>query len=86
MERRSERRDLRFITVRYKQKGDIAFTVSEAVDFTEKGFCLMMPLDLDVDREFEFEAFDGGSSVKGHARVVWVDRGRIKAGCSYLHE
>ena len=83
MERRKEKRTLRINPIRYKKKGDVGYNVGEVVNLTDEGFCMIMPVGLSMDNEFEFEAFDGGKSIKGLARVVWMGRGNTQAGCKY---
>lgn len=83
MDRRRQERFFRIFPIRYKQKDESIYTVGEIIDLTDTGFCLIMPIDLEVKKEFEFEAFKGVSSIKGSARVEWMDRGGMKAGCSY---
>ena len=70
-------------TIRYKKKHESVYTVGDVTDMTDHGFCLLMPIDLELDQEFQFEAFNGGSSIKGDARVLWMDHGRVRAGCFY---
>ncbi len=82
-ERRKEKRTFRVIPIRYKKKYEDLFTVGDVVDFTDTGFCMVMPVGLGLDEEFEFEVFDGGSSMKGTARVVWMEPGQVRAGCVY---
>ena len=82
-ERRKEKRNFRIIPIRYKKRNEDLFTVGDIVDFTDTGFCLVMPVGLDVDEEFEFEIFDGGARMKGNAHVVWMDPGQVRAGCEF---
>ena len=85
-ERRREERTFRIIPIRYRKSGESTFNVGDVIDITGRGFCMIMPIDLDLDEQFEFEAFDGGTSIKGEARVVWIDRGHMKAGCRYTKQ
>ncbi len=82
-ERRREERTFRIIPIRYRKDGESTFTVGDVIDLTGSGFCMIMPVDLDMDQQFEFEAFDGGTSIKGEAQVVWINEGHVKAGCRY---
>ena len=82
-ERRKEKRQHKIIPIRYRMQEDPIFTVSDVVDFTDDGFCMMMPIELGVGKEFQFETFDGQSSTRGKARVIWMGNGHLKAGCTY---
>jgi hypothetical protein len=83
MERRNQTRAFRILPIRYKQKGESTYMVGEVIDLTKNGFCLIMPVDLEIQKEFEFEAFEGNACIRGLARVEWMERGNMKAGCSY---
>ena len=82
-ERRKEIRSFKIIPVRYKKREDSLFTVGDIINLTDNGFCLLMPVHLDLEQGFEFEAFDGGKVIKGRAQVVWMDQGHVRAGCIY---
>lgn len=83
VERRTEKRNFRIIPVRYKKKEESLFTVGDIINLTNTGFCLLMPIHLELEEGFQFEAFDGGNTIKGDARVVWMDQGQVRAGCAY---
>jgi hypothetical protein len=82
-ERRTQKRTFRIIPVRYKKREESLFTVGDIINLTDNGFCLLMPIHLEVEQGFEFEAFDGGNVIKGRAQVIWMDQGHVRAGCIY---
>jgi hypothetical protein len=83
VERRTQKRTFQIIPVRYKKKEESIFTVGDIINLTNNGFCLLMPVHLELEEGFQFEAFDGGNSIQGEARVIWMDRGHVRAGCMY---
>jgi hypothetical protein len=85
MERRRHERSFGILPIRYKEKDEWIYMVGEIIDLTDNGFCIIMPVDLEVNKEFEFEVFKGGKSIKGSAQVEWMDKGHMKAGCSYTY-
>ncbi len=83
MDRRKQKRQYDTITIRYRKDEDILYTVGDVINLTNRGFCLLLPIDLETNEDFQFEVFTGGNSIKGTAHVVWMDEGHVRAGCSY---
>jgi hypothetical protein len=50
VERRTQKRTFRIIPIRYKKKEEPLFTVGDIINLTDNGFCLLMPIHLEVNR------------------------------------